>query len=159
MLNEHHLQFLSLFHRRAVRFLVIGGQAKYVHHGSATRDLDLWVDLASNNASALEQALVDWSATYTSHTAMPLTPPLHLRRNLQIKFPDDDCLYMKIGGELAEILPADGIDILTSICDLEFDQFYDRSVVVKVQNMDIRFLSAGDGPILDMCRLHRETPS
>ena len=58
MLNEYHLQFLSLFHRRADGFyLVIGGQAKYVHPGSATRDLDLWVDLASNNASALEQAL------------------------------------------------------------------------------------------------------
>ena len=43
MLNEYQLQFLRNFTDFGVRLLVIGGQARHVHNGSVTRDLDLWV--------------------------------------------------------------------------------------------------------------------
>jgi hypothetical protein len=66
MLNEYHLQFLRLLTERGVRFLVIGGQARFAYHGIATRDLDIRVDLSSENGPALEECLVENRAS-SSH--------------------------------------------------------------------------------------------
>ena len=61
MLNEYHLQFLHNFTDHGVRFLIIGGQARHVHNGSVTRDLDPWVAIDPASTPSLERALVRWS--------------------------------------------------------------------------------------------------
>jgi hypothetical protein len=144
MLNEYHLQFLRLFADRGVRFLVIGGQARFAHFGTPTRDLDLWVDLSPKNRQPLEQALVDWKAKYPIHTLMDILRPLALRPKVQIKFPDADAWFKRQDGEFAEILVQDGIDILTSIGDADFDFYYERAATKVIDGINIPFLGADD---------------
>jgi hypothetical protein len=144
MLNNYHLQFLSLLHGRDVRFLVIGGQARYQHFGASTRDLDVWVDTSPKNRPALDQCLVDWKESHPLHTLMEISHPLAIRPNVQLKFPDADALYLRSNGESAQILVEDGIDILTSIGEADFDVYYDRATYKILSGMKIPFLAADD---------------
>jgi hypothetical protein len=144
MMNEYHKQFLRLLDRRNVRFLVIGGQARFAHQGAPTSDLDLWVDISHASRAGLEQCLLEWKRMYPAHTLADLTPPLLLRPNLQIKFPDADCFYKQADGQMAEITPRDGIDILTSIGDADFDTYFERAVTMTMDGPNIRVLAASD---------------
>ena len=143
-LNEYHLQFLRPMTRRGVRFLIVGGQARFVHHGISTRDLDLWVDISRQNRPALDQCLIEWKAKYPVHTLTDLSPPLALRPGVQIKIPDADVWFMRQDGKPAELLVADGIDILTSIGDADFNEYYDRAMLRSIDGQDVPFLSADD---------------
>jgi hypothetical protein len=148
MLNDYHLQFLHRLTDAGVRFLVIGGQARRVHDGSETRDLDIWVDIEPQSRRALETVLLAWSAAHPLHTAQPLTAPLALRPNVQIQFPDADCLYMTRDGIPAPIPTTDRIDILTSVGQHDFEQFYARALTHSVEGMDLKVLSRDDMSII-----------
>jgi hypothetical protein len=144
-LNQYHLQFLRALALGEVRYLVIGGQARFAHQGVRTRDLDLWVDISSQNRPALDQCLVAWKIEHPMHTEVDLSSvPLSLRPGLQIKFPDADVWFMGRDNEPAEILPVDGIDILTSIGDADFSAYYDRAVRTLIDGLEIPFLAADD---------------
>jgi hypothetical protein len=144
LLNDYHLQFLELLNSRSVRYLVIGGQARFAHFGTPTRDLDLWVDVSPKNRPSLEAALVDWKTKYPIHTLLDLSHPVALRPKVQIKFPDADVWFAKRNGELAEILAQDGIDVLTSIGESDFEFYYDRAAIKALDNIDVPFLAADD---------------
>ncbi len=144
MLNEYHLQFLRLFGGRGVRFLVIGGQARFAHHGIATRDLDIWVDISSANRAALDHCLIEWKTRHPLHTLADMSQPLALRPNVQIKFPDADAWFETSDGEPAEILVQDGIDVLTSIGEANFKFFYERASTMVIDGLKIPFLAAED---------------
>ena len=149
MLNEYHLQFLHHLMDHGVRFLIVGGQARHVHHGTTTRDLDLWVDISVGNRPALEKALVEWSKEHPAHTVSPLSSPIAFAPGRQQKFPDDDCWFMTRDGEPMQILALDGIDVVTSIKDHPFVAFYGRAFRHCVDGMDLPFVSAGDLPLTD----------
>lgn len=154
MLNEYHLQFLHNFTDLGVRFLIIGGQARHAHNGSVTRDLDLWVAIDPASVPILERALLRWSQNHPLHTQWPLTSPISFSPKRQLKFPDAECWFTTRAGDPMEILPADGIDILTSIGDHDFDVFYHRAFTQCVDGMALPFLSAGDLPIVSPAKSH-----
>jgi hypothetical protein len=147
MLNEYHRQFLHHLMDHGVRFLIVGGQARHVHHGNTTRDLDLWVDIGVGNQPALEKALVEWSEEHLAHTAFPLTSPIAFAPHRQLKFPDADCWFMTRDDEPMQILALDGIDILTSIKAHSFPVFYGRAFRHSVDGMDLPFVSVDDLPL------------
>jgi len=144
MLNEYHLKFLRLFNGRGVRFLVIGGQARFAYHGIATRDLDIWADISLENRPALEECLVEWKMEHPVHTLADFSRPLPLRPKVQIKFPDADAWFMRPNGEPAEILVQDGIDVLTSIGEADFKSHYERATTMVIDRLSIPFLAAED---------------
>ena len=158
MLNEYHLQFLHNFTDLGVRFLIIGGQARHVHNGSVTRDLDLWVAIDPASTTSLERALVRWSEEHPSHTARPITSPINFSPKRQLKFPDAECWFMTRAGGPMEILPADCVDVLTSIGDhdFDFDAFYHRAFTQCVDAMALSFLSASDLPIISPAKSDRD---
>jgi len=156
MLNEYHLQFLHNFTDLGVRFLIIGGQARHVHNGSVTRDLDLWVAIDPASTPSLEKALLRWSEEHPSHTARPVTSPIKFFPKGQQRFPEAECSFMTRAGDPIEILTADGVDILTSIKDHDFDAFYHRAFTRCVDGMALLFLSAGDLPIISPATSHRD---
>jgi hypothetical protein len=144
MLNEYHLQLLRLFSDRDVRYLVIGGQTRFTYFGTPTRDLDLWVDISPKNRPALDYCLAEWKARYPAHTLTDFSLPLALRPNVQIKFPDADVWYLRSDGEPAEISVREGIDILTSIGEANFEFHYDRATTKVVDGLNIVFLAVDD---------------
>jgi hypothetical protein len=81
-LDEYHLQFLKLLVDRDCRFLIIGGQARAVHHGTRTRDLDVWVDVSNMNRPTAEQCISAWVAKHPLHAI--LQTPVSLRTGQQV---------------------------------------------------------------------------
>jgi hypothetical protein len=147
-LNEYHLQFLRLLLQRNVRFLIIGGQARSVHQGTHTRDLDIWVDISKDNRPALHQSLVAWKTRYPAHSMADFSRPGDLRPNVQIKFPDTDAMFLGAEGQLAEIGPAHGVDVLTSVGLSAFKEFYDRADWQEVAGLRLPFVACGDTELI-----------
>lgn len=154
MLNDYHIQFLHLLVRRNVKFLVVGGQARWLlNRVQQTRDLDVWMSVAEADKPALEQALVAWSAAHPAHTAMPLQAPLPLRPGVQIAFPDcDGVAYMVRTGQIQELSVRDRIDVLTSLAGMEFEECFARGVQYDIDGVAVRALCKSD---LDQAALLR----
>ena len=140
-MNEYHLQFLRQLLSRGVRFLVIGGQARFVHHGTITRDLDLWVDVSLQNRPQLVQCLIAWKLEYPVHYFADISA---LRPGVQIRSPDADVWFMGRDKQPVELLVADGIDILTSIGDADFDEYYPRAIALGLTSCQQISFSSGD---------------
>ena len=85
-LNEYQLEFLKLFVDRGCRFLIVRGQARAMHQGTRTRDLDIWVDISQTNKPTAEQCISAWIARYPVHAI--LQTPVLLQAGQQIKFPE-----------------------------------------------------------------------
>jgi hypothetical protein len=141
-LNEYHLQFLKLFIDRGCRFLIIGGQARAVHDDARTRDLDVWVDISHANRPTAEQCISAWTVRYPLHAI--LQKPVSLQAGQQIKFPDADVMFLGPGDRATDIAPADGIDLLTSVGQNRFEDYYDRAYWEVVAGMRLPFLSQND---------------
>jgi predicted nucleotidyltransferase len=61
MLNPDFKEFIELLNRHEVRYLVIGGYAVALHGNPRyTKDLDIWVEMNSNNALQLMNALAEF---------------------------------------------------------------------------------------------------
>lgn len=153
-MNDYHIQFLHHLGRHRVRFVVVGGQARWLSDAShVTRDLDVWASVAATDKPALEKALVAWSREHPAHTAVPLHAPLPLRPGVQIAFPDcAGVLYLDRGREMRELSTADRIDILTSLAEADFEECFARAVEHDVESVFVRALCATD---LDKASEHR----
>lgn len=77
-------------------------------------DLDILIDIEEPR-DAIEAALLEWKRRDPIHTMLELTPPLALRPMVQMKFPDDVCVYLDTNGEPQEITAEAGVDVLTTL--------------------------------------------
>ncbi|TBH34604.1 hypothetical protein ELG66_01015 [Rhizobium leguminosarum] len=143
LLNDYQRQFLAHFIQHQVRFLVIGGVARWHYFGKPTRDLDVVVDI-ERSANGIERALEEWKREHPIHTMLDLSPPLALRPMAQIKFPDDLCAYRDDKGDIREIGPEDGVDVLTSLQSFSFAELYERSTEANIRDLTLRLLCPDD---------------
>ncbi len=150
MLNDYQFQLIESFVDLDVNFIVIGGMALKFHTGKQTRDLDLWVPVTGSNKDRLGKALHAWEQRYSAHFPYGGLAIEQLRENVQIHFPETDACYLDVDGNIRDISPDDGIDILTSIqCCLEFDVASDRSSDWFYKGVELRVLA-----LEDVKRLH-----
>jgi hypothetical protein len=145
-LNEYHLQFLEHLVRHNVKFIVVGGQAQHFRCPNyETADLDIWARLAPDNRKRLEQALVSWSRQHPQHTNRPLTPPLNLRPNIQVHFPESDGVrYIDRAKKMAQVDANQGIDVLTSLGDLDFADAMSRAGTISIESLTLNYLGQDD---------------
>jgi hypothetical protein len=146
VLNDYQIQFLHHLATHGVRFLIVGGQARWLSdRGHKTRDLDVWVSVADADKPALERALVAWSQVHPAHTAMPLQAPLPLKPERQIAFPDcDGVAYMDRSGVIQELSTDDRIDVLTSLVGMDFEDCFARAVQRDVEGVVVRVMCDAD---------------
>ncbi|MEO0489674.1 MAG: hypothetical protein AAFZ49_08965, partial [Cyanobacteria bacterium J06659_2] len=58
MLNQDFKEFIQLLNDNQVRYLVIGGYAVALHgYPRYTKDIDIWIEMTSENANRVLQAL------------------------------------------------------------------------------------------------------
>ena len=58
MLNPDFKEFIESLNDNAVRYLVVGGYAVALHgYPRYTKDLDIWVDMADDNAAKILRGL------------------------------------------------------------------------------------------------------
>ena len=107
-----------------VHFLVVGGYA-VIHYTEPryTTDLDILVSRDRRNAEALYAALANFGAPLSQVTV------------------DDFCtagIFFQIG------VAPNRVDIITSIPGVEFDAAYRRAEYVRIDNLDVTFISRQD---------------
>lgn len=115
---------LSLFIRRGVRFLVVGGYAFGSHAPQrATKDLDVWIDATPENARCAWRALAEFGMPLGAITPEDLARP---------------------GPWLQFGIPPTRVDILTAVDGLDFAGAWRRHVVRTLGRVDVPVLSIDD---------------
>jgi hypothetical protein len=158
LLSQYHRKFLRLLRSKDVDFLIIGGQAKFMHFATPTRDLDIWAPVGGANSDKLENALKCWITDHPQHndSIAYASGPLNLRRNMQIHIPMCDAWFIGDGGESLEIKSSDGIDILTSISDMNFDECFARAGQWDAAICGARYFSVDDLEASQAIRVRRD---
>ena len=144
-LDKDFNEFVELFIAHDVQFLIIGGYALAAHgFPRATGDLDAWVWASDTNAAKIITALDAFGFADVGITVSDLSR---------------EDTVVQLG------YPPYRIDILTSIDGLEFTEAWGSRVMVRINNMDVPFISRNDlitnktavGRPQDIADVHRLT--
>jgi hypothetical protein len=123
-LPQDFKDFLKLLSQHQVRFLVVGGYA-VAYHGYTryTGDIDVWVEVAAENAERIVQAL----------RAFGFDLPT-LKSEMFLK----SGRIIRMGVEPARI------ELLTGISGVEFDACYPKRVLHRIDDVEVPFVSLAD---------------
>ncbi len=124
MLNEDYRDMLHVLSDEGVKFLLVGAYAMAAHgYPRATMDIDIWVMPSPRNADALLRALRRFGA------------PLH---NLTKEDLQKEGTVFQIG-----VAPR-RIDIITAASGLDFEETYERSLSVNIEEIEVHIPSIDD---------------
>jgi hypothetical protein len=126
-LNDDFLDLISEFNAAEVRYLLVGGYAVGIYgYPRATKDLDLWIDASSSNASSVMTALRNFGAPLGDLQERDFATP---------------------GTGFMMGLPPRRIDILTQIDGVQFEAAWPRGIEVEV-GRDVRCRVIGRADLL-----------
>jgi len=117
-------ELLSSLNAENARYLIIGGFA-LAHYGRPryTKDLDLWVDPAGDNADRVFRALMRFGAALDGVSADD--------------FRDPDCIF-QIGVEPLRV------DVINEISGVTFEQAWQRRVAASYSEVPVFVISVED---------------
>jgi len=123
-MNSDFKDLLRLFCAKGVKFLVVGGYAVMNYtEPRYTKDLDILVGCDAGNARAVIEALREFGAPLKDLTESDLTTP---------------GIFYQIG------VAPNRVDIITSIAGVQFGEAFVRRSIVKIDGIDVPFISADD---------------
>jgi predicted nucleotidyltransferase len=124
MLNEDYKDMLQCLLEEKVRFLLVGAYAVAVYgYPRATKDIDIFVRAASENASSLMRALSRFGAPLSDVTESDFST---------------EGIVFQIGSSPRRI------DILTRISGVDFEQAYANRQTIFVEGMALPVISLED---------------
>lgn len=124
MLNEDYKEMLQYLLEENVRFLLVGAYAVAVYgYPRATKDIDIFVRAAPDNASSLMKALARFGAPLSDVSEADFST---------------EGIVFQIGNSPRRI------DILTRISGVEFERAYANRKTVSVAGMDVPIISLED---------------
>ena len=122
--NSDFSDLLSLFNANSVKYLIIGGYAVVQYaEPRYTKDLDIWISVANENATAVYNALKEFGAPLAEMT--------------EADFSKEGYFY-QMGR------PPMRVDILMGIPGLKFDKAWPRRVEVDFDGLIVKFISRED---------------
>ncbi len=120
MLNPDFKEFIQLLNEHDVRYLVVGGYAVALHgYPRYTKDIDIWVWLAPENAERIIAALTDFGFGTLGLQPEDFTTPDQI---VQLGYP-----------------PA-RIDLLTSLSGVDFEECYASHLEVEMEETVVKFI-------------------
>ncbi len=124
MLNNDYKEMLLCLSEENVKFLLVGAYAVAAYgYPRATKDIDIFVRAAPENASNLMKALARFGAPLSEVSAADFSV---------------EGIVFQIGNNPRRI------DILTRISGVDFQQAYERRTIVSLEGMDIPIISLED---------------
>ena len=122
--NSDFSDLLNLFNANNVKYLVIGGYALIQYaEPRYTKDLDIWISVDQENATAVFKALKEFGAPLAEMT--------------EVDFSQEGYFY-QMG------LPPMRVDILMGIPGLTFDNAWQHRVEVDFDGLLVKFISRED---------------
>ena len=123
-MNSDFKELLKAFAKEKVEYLIIGGYAVAKHaEPRYTKDLDIWINNAKENAERVYQALKSFGAPLGGITTEDFT--VH-------------SLVFQIGIEPSRV------DILMGLKDLVFDDCWRRKDTATIDDIEIYFIGISD---------------
>ena len=120
MLNKDFKGFIELLNENNVKYLIVGGYAVAFHgHPRYTNDLDIWIELSSDNAKNILSALDNFGFG-----------PLGLKTD---DFLTEDQI-IQLG------YPPNRIDLITTLKGVDFTDCYESKVQMQIQDTLINFI-------------------
>ena len=120
MLNPDFKEFIEFLNKYKVRYLVIGGYAVALHgHPRYTKDLDIWIEMETNNAKRVMKALAEFG-----FGSVGLAPEDFLT-------PDQ---VIQLG------YPPNRIDLVTTPDGVDFETCYRCKVEIEIDNIQVTFI-------------------
>jgi len=124
MLNEDYKDMLRCLSEEGVRFLLVGAYAVAVYgHPRATKDIDIFVHAAPDNASRLMRALQRFGASLSDVS--------------EADFASEGIIF-QIGNSPRRI------DIITRISGVDFERAYANRSTVALEGIDLPIISLED---------------
>jgi hypothetical protein len=120
VLNKDFKEFIQLLNENNVRYLIVGGYAVGFHgYPRYTKDLDIWIWLAQENAQNILKALHQFG-----FGSLGLKPEDFLA----------DGNFVQLG------YPPNRIDILNSLSGVDFETCYASRVEATIDDISIKFI-------------------
>jgi hypothetical protein len=120
MLSQDFKEFLQSLNANDVRYLVIGGYAVAFHgHPRYTKDLDVWIEMTTKNASKIIEALKQFGFGSLGLTTADFVVPDQI---IQLGYPPNR------------------IDILTTAPGVDFETCYKRRITSEIDGVSIEFI-------------------
>jgi hypothetical protein len=120
MLNQDFKEFIQFLNANQVRYLIVGGYAVAIHgHPRYTKDLDIWIEMSSDNATNIIKALNEFG-----FGSLGL-------KNQDFLTPDQ---IIQLG------YPPHRIDILTTIDGVDFASCYPSKIDIIIDNIVVNFI-------------------
>jgi Nucleotidyltransferase of unknown function (DUF6036) len=120
MLNQDFKEFIQLLNDNQVRYLVVGGYAVALHgYPRYTKDIDIWIELAQENAARIITALEQFGFA-----------------SLGLK--ESDFL---VEDQIIQLGYAPNrIDIITNLPGVVFKECYDKRLLVEIEEVKVNFI-------------------
>ncbi|MBI3463071.1 MAG: hypothetical protein HY000_08440 [Planctomycetes bacterium] len=120
MLNPDFREFIASLNANHVRYLVVGGYAVAMHgHPRYTKDMDVWIEMAPENAANMVKALQQFGFG-----------SLGLKES-DFLVPDQ---IIQLGD------PPNRIDLLSTLTGVDFETCYASRVQVKIEGICVDFM-------------------
>jgi len=124
MLNKDYKEMLQCLSEENVKFLLVGAYAVAAYgYPRATKDIDIFVQPAPENASRLMRALARFGAPLAGVSETDFCT---------------EGIVFQIGNNPRRI------DILTRISGVDFQQAHDRRKTISLEGMDVPLISMED---------------
>lgn len=120
LLNQDFKEFIQSLNDNQVRYLIIDGYAVAFHgHPRYTKDLDIWIKPAQDNAQRLLQALSAFGFGSLDLQAEDFIKP----------------------GQIVQLgYPPNRIDLVTNPSGVDFDTCFTARVIVKTDDIELNFI-------------------
>ncbi|GCA95080.1 DUF6036 family nucleotidyltransferase [Microcystis aeruginosa] len=120
MLNQDFKEFIQLLNNNQVKYLVIGGYAVAVHgHPRYTKDIDIWIEMSSENTQKLMRALTEFGFGSLGLTAEDFQTPDQI---IQLGYPPSR------------------IDLITTPDGIDFMTCYQTKIEIKMNDVVVNFI-------------------
>lgn len=119
-LSRDFKEFVASLNANGVRYLVAGGYAVAAHgHPRYTKDLDVWIEITSDNARRVLKALADFGLGEIKLTEKDLTTPNQV---IQLGYPPHR------------------IDLLTTLDGVDFPECYAARTTLELDGVSVCFI-------------------
>lgn len=120
VLNQDFKEFVKSLNANQVRYLIVGGYALGFHgHPRYTKDLDVWIEMAPENAANVVAALEAFGFGSLGLKAADFLVPDQI---IQLGYPPNR------------------IDLLTTLPGVDFPQCYASRVQIEVESISVSFI-------------------
>jgi hypothetical protein len=124
--NPDFRDFLLALNKNGVKYILVGGYSVILHgYSRTTGDMDLWVERTEENYNRIKIAFQEFGMPVYDMT-------------------QENFLYHPVWDVFTFGTPPVAIDLMISMNDFNFSEIYNRTVLFKDENLEIRTIHKND---------------